>query len=64
MIGPIFESISKTKPEIAFIKIDVDKLPQTAQDHQIQSVPTFIFVSGNKSVAKVSFIGELAVSVC
>jgi thiol-disulfide isomerase/thioredoxin len=57
MIAPVFESISKSKPNISFLKIDVDNLPVTAQLPKINSVPTFMFMNGSKPVAQVRSFG-------
>lgn len=52
-IAPVFESLSKKYPALNFVKIDVDNLPETAQDFGIRSVPTFVFVNGQKQVSQV-----------
>jgi len=42
----------KTKPNVKFYKINVDKLPQIANYFQVKSIPFVIFVKDNKLVFK------------
>lgn len=52
MIAPKFDKLSIEYPNIAFIKIDVDQLADTAQNYRIQSVPTFMFFKDQKKMAE------------
>lgn len=57
-ISPVYEKLSKTKPGISFIKIDVDVLGGVAQQFNIRSVPTFIFMKDQKDIAKFAGASE------
>lgn len=52
-IAPIFENLSKENPNITFTKVDVDALPEAASFAGIQSVPTFLFRSEQKTISEV-----------
>jgi len=53
-IKPVYESLSKDHPEVAFGKIDVDDNPDAALDFQIRSVPTFLFFNRDEVISKFS----------
>ena len=55
-IAPIFESLSKEHSSISFNKLDIDLLPDAAEEHGIASVPTFIFFNGDQ---KLDQVGQL-----
>ncbi|ESO90964.1 hypothetical protein LOTGIDRAFT_217500 [Lottia gigantea] len=42
-IAPIFEEFSSRYPRAVFLKVDVDKCPETAQSQGVSAMPTFIF---------------------
>ena len=48
MIGPIFEKMAPEYPDIQFLKVDVDELPETSATFGIRSVPTFLFAEGGE----------------
>ena len=56
-IGPIFEKLSKDpdNSNIAFVKIDIDNFPDSSAKYMIRSVPTFVFLAGEKKVSQVYF---------
>jgi len=37
-----------------FVKVDVDKVPEAAQKYGVSSLPTFVFLKGDKEVARFS----------
>lgn len=53
-IAPVFDKIAKDTVGAAFIKIDVDQLSDAAAAAGIQSVPTFQFRDGQKTLFEVS----------
>ena len=53
-IAPIFESLSAEYPDIFFVKIDVDDLPDAASFGNIRSVPTFHFRTGDTKISEVT----------
>ena len=58
MMAPVFERLSKAHAGISFLKIDVDTLGGVAQDFNIRSVPTFIFMNNQKEIAKFAGASE------
>lgn len=52
-ISPIFEKLSKAHDSISFVKIDIDQFPEIANEYTVKSVPTFLFLSGRKTVSEV-----------
>ena len=42
-IGPVYESMSRSHPDILFTKVDIDEIPTAAEKFHIRSVPTFVF---------------------
>ncbi|XP_050213592.1 thioredoxin H-type-like [Mercurialis annua] len=52
-IAPIFEEIARTFTHITFLKVDVDELKSVAEAWGVQSMPTFMFLKGDKIVDKV-----------
>lgn len=53
-IKPVYESLSKDYPEVAFGKIDIDENPDAANDYEIRTIPTFVFNQGEKVISKFS----------
>jgi len=49
VISPIFEDLSKATPAAEFYKIDVDDVPDVAEEVGIRAMPTFVgFKDGEK----------------
>jgi thioredoxin 1 len=49
MISPILEQYSKKYTNANYVKVDVDKLPEIAQEWGITAMPTFmVFKQGDK----------------
>ena len=56
MIAPIYENLSKDHPDVIFSKIDIDEVPEAADDNDIRSVPTFQFWNGDNKMSEVSTV--------
>lgn len=56
---PIFTSLAKTYPHIAFVKADIDILQDVSNQYQISAVPSFIFFQGGKEVEKIVGLEKL-----
>ena len=57
MIAPAFEEMSNPSGEfsnVVFIKIDVDEVPDLAERYQVQAMPTFLFLRGDKEIDRFS----------
>jgi len=50
MIGPIYENLSKSSTSIVFSKIDIDDVPEAAEEQGVRSVPTFQFWNGKDKI--------------
>lgn len=53
MIAPVFERLSNTFPNVVFLKVDVDKCPESAASHSVSAMPTFIFFRNKGKVARI-----------
>jgi len=52
-IAPKMEQYSNTYPSVAFYKVDVDGVPDVAQELGITAMPTFIFFKNGAKVDEV-----------
>jgi len=50
MIAPFMEQMASKYPEVKFIKVDVDKHQELAQQYSVKAMPTFIFFVAGKQV--------------
>eukprot|EP00658_Telonema_sp_P-2_P048836 TRINITY_DN3713_c0_g1_i8.p2 TRINITY_DN3713_c0_g1~~TRINITY_DN3713_c0_g1_i8.p2 ORF type:complete len:106 (-),score=49.25 TRINITY_DN3713_c0_g1_i8:170-487(-) len=50
MIAPKLEALSNEKPDIQFIKVDVDAAAEIARTYKIQAMPTFMFFKSGVQV--------------
>lgn len=57
---PIFDAMAeKYDGKVRFISVDVDKCPEVANQYQVQSIPTVLFVSTDCNVNRsVGFMNE------
>ncbi|CCD52692.1 hypothetical protein BofuT4_P001390.1 [Botrytis cinerea T4] len=52
-IAPKVSQLSEAYPAAHFIKIDVDELPEVAQELGIRAMPTFVIFKGEEKFAEV-----------
>ena len=57
LLGPVLEKISKSYPDITFVKVNVDDNEQLAADFGIMSIPAVFMLKDGKPVNK--FVGSL-----
>ena len=50
MIAPVIEELSDEMADVAFAKIDVDELPELAQQYGIVSIPTLVLLKDGKEI--------------
>jgi len=51
VIAPVFEDLSnKYSEKIQCLKVDVDEIPEAAEEYRVFSVPTFIFFKNGETV--------------
>ncbi|MBI4226401.1 thioredoxin [Candidatus Roizmanbacteria bacterium] len=55
--SPIIEELSNEMKNIKFLKVDVDKNPELAQQYSIFSIPTFIIFKDGKLASQ--FVGAM-----
>ncbi|CAH8626307.1 unnamed protein product [Schistosoma margrebowiei] len=51
-IAPLFKELSE-KYDAVFVKVDVDKLEETAKSHNVSAMPTFIALKNGEKVGEV-----------
>ncbi|KAL1954378.1 hypothetical protein VTO42DRAFT_1244 [Malbranchea cinnamomea] len=52
-IAPKIEEYSEKYPDVAFYKVDVDEVPDVAQELGVRAMPTFIFFKDGQKVDEV-----------
>ena len=57
LTSPIIEELSNEYTDIKFLKVDVDKNPELAQQYSIFSIPTFMIFKDGKPVSQ--FVGAM-----
>jgi len=53
--GPVLEGIAETfaeNPNFEFVKVDADREPATLQAYSVTSMPTLLYIKGDKPVHK------------
>lgn len=57
LTSPIIDELSDEYTDIKFLKVDVDKNPELAQQYSIFSIPTFMIFKDGKPVSQ--FVGAM-----
>ena len=52
MLSPIVDEVEKEHPEVKFVKVDVDELPQVAARYDVVSIPTLVVLENGNLVNK------------
>lgn len=52
MIAPLFSELSEQFDNVVFVKVDVDKNPDTAAKYSVSAMPTFVFVKNGEVVER------------
>jgi thioredoxin 1 len=56
MAAPVVEALSEEYPEVKFVKVNVDDLPEIAGQYGIMSIPTMIaFKNGEPAATSLGF---------
>lgn len=50
---PVFESVAPEHPDIKFVKVNVDQMPDIASKYEIQGIPVVKFFCEGKEVGEV-----------
>lgn len=48
--GPVFTAVNKHYPDLQFIKIDIDNIPNIIVEYNINSVPTIVMFYNSKII--------------
>ncbi|KAM9827533.1 thioredoxin b [Neosynchiropus ocellatus] len=54
MIAPVFKDLSHSTPNVMFLKVDVDDVPEVTEAYDISAMPTFVFFKNKKEVHRFS----------
>ncbi len=54
MLTPVFAEAAKKYPDVKFVSVDIDKLPETAKAFNVQAVPTVVFINAEGTT---TFVG-------
>ena len=55
MVGPVIEQLAQEHPEGQVAKVDVDQVPDVAQQFGVTAIPTVVYFKGGKEVQR--FVG-------
>ena len=55
MVAPVIEQLAGEYPAVQFAKVDVDQVPEVAQEYGIAAIPTIVLFKGGKEVKR--FVG-------
>ncbi|KAL5518751.1 TRX3 [Sanghuangporus vaninii] len=53
MVAPTFITLAKEKPNVNFVKCDVDVGTDVARKYGIRAMPTFVFIRGGEKVHEI-----------
>ncbi len=53
VMNPIIEEIESENPDILVEKINIDEDSATAQEYNVMSIPTYVFVKDGKEVDRI-----------
>ena len=57
-IAPKLEAMDAEMVDVVFLKVDVDECEELSTEHQISSMPTFIYFKNGEQVARFSGASE------
>jgi thioredoxin 1 len=64
-IAPMYEQLSDIMKDVVFCKVDIDEFEELAQNFDVISVPTFVFIKNNNILTTVQGANyDLIVSEC
>lgn len=52
MITPFYSELSEKYPQLVFLKVDVDAMPELSATWDVQAMPTFFFIKDGKQIDK------------
>lgn len=55
MLAPVIEELANDYPEVQVAKLDVDQVPEVAQEFGVSAIPTVIVFKGGQTVQR--FVG-------
>lgn len=51
-IAPKFHELSEQWKNVRFYKVDIDEVPEAAEEYEVQAMPTFILFSNGSEVSR------------
>jgi len=52
IITPFYSELSEKYPQLVFLKVDVEEMPELSATWDVQAMPTFFFVKDGKQIDK------------
>ncbi|CCH59572.1 hypothetical protein TBLA_0B07550 [Henningerozyma blattae CBS 6284] len=53
MVSPMVEKFSQEYTQADFYKIDVDLVPEAAQNNEVTAMPTFLFFKNGREISRI-----------
>ncbi len=51
-LGPVLDSLVKTRPDVELVKVDIDESAELAERFQVRSVPTLVLMKDGQEVGR------------
>lgn len=59
MLGPVLDEVSKERPDVKILKVDVDQFGALAQQFSVHTIPTMkLFKNGVAEATKVGYLAK------
>lgn len=49
-MAPVVKAVAEKYPNVLFLDVDVDKVPDVANEYHVSSIPYFVFIKNKKIV--------------
>ena len=52
MLAPVLDKVAATEKDVTFVKVDIDRNVDAAEEFGVQVIPTLILVKNGEAVAR------------